>query len=610
MRNKTKKMTMFLTATAMTACLAVALPSVVASAEGETTETTTYTEIQSAGFYMEKGAQVRYDATNPGIRFVTYVTKAFYDSVFDVYSEAASIEFYTEIDRYGNTDSGELVTVYSSVDFETAFESADTVEYYGAITYENLDENLKAQAYAMELEAYAKCRVLDADGNVLTVDVEGTEKPVIIGAERVDSVRSMRLVSSALTLRSDYETGFTAEQKDIIEKYLGTINNSTDFNAYETVNESEDGLTCAMDGTITGSYNKAYVNSREVGTVADGVVTFDKAKVDALGLKLGESCTFMLFDDANNVYTSEFMYVTKVIENQYDFQIFAITTDRTENLTGYYVLKDNLTLNKAAFNLDGASGYEWHTRYDTTGGNVTTPDIGFAGTFDGRGCTLTSKGAVRMGLWGYLCNGATIKNVKIHFDPTSGTTIGSGNALTSPAAAKYLYSMIAVTTQEGDSAYESIENVYVDFDFTAASTANYALVYKCTKELKMKNVIVENANYDSTMINGVIFNIIVSGSLDSENYASRFENVYAIAGTADDPTTEDNEKVVVNIADWSAGTASSATVAGNDNMEDTGAKYQISTIYRYATLAELYDTLTDSNPLPWDLEDGALVWNQ
>ena len=600
MRNKTKKWTMFLTATAMTACLAVALPSVTASADGEDV---TYTEIQSAGFHMEKGAQVRYNAENPGIRFATNVTKAFYESVFDVYPEAASIEFYTEIDRHGNTDGNEVVTVYSSVDFETAFDSADTVQYYGAITYENLDDSLKAQAYAMELEAYAKCRVLDADGNVLMIDVDGTQKPVIIGARRVDSVRSMRLVSSALTLRADYETGFTTGQKDIIEKYLGNINNSTDFNAYETVNESEDGLTCAMDGTITGNYNKVYVNSREVGTVADGVVIFDKAKVDALGLKLGETCTFMLFDDANNVYTSEFMYVTKVLTEATDISVFSVNADRTEHITGYYVLGKDIQSAKQDFDQDPSTPkiYEFHTKYP---GAIwySAITVGFAGTLDGRGYQWRIEGPTEAGLFAYLAGGATIKNISFDFYSTQNyqNRTKTGNSVLAAD----------MTNKSGEKV--NIENTYIKISHNAyadhASTPyNKTIIFNRTACLYMENVVVENTLYKSTATSGVSVNggaLFFSdggrGSLTDEVYQdSRFQNVYVIAGTADE---------AADIARWGETASEKRIVAGNDTQGTAMGTYK--NVNRYATLADLYATFAESNPLPWNLVNGALVWNK
>ena len=103
----------------------------------------------------------------------------------------------------------------------------------------------------------------------------------------------------------------------------------------------------------------------------------------------------------------------------------------------------------------------------------------------------------------------------------------------------------------------------------------------------------------------------------------RFQNVYVIAGTADDPsTTDEDETVVPYMACWHT-TAWDTNkleirniVAGNDTPEsydNSGTMYyskQYNNIKRYVTLEDLYDTFTESNPLPWNLVDGALVWNQ
>lgn len=613
MRNKTKKWTMLLSAAAMTACLAVALPSVAASAEGETT---TYTEIQSDGFYMEKGAQVRLNATNPGIRFVTNVTKAFYDSVFDVYPTAASIEFYTEIDKYGNTDTGEAVEAISTVDFATEFETKETVKYNGAITYENLSADQKAAAYAMELEAYAKCRVLDAEGNVLT-DEEG--KSVIIGAKRVDPVRSMRLVASAATLDPNYETKYDTTEQGIIEKYLGTIDNSTDFNAYETINEAE-GVS-PMDGTVATNYTVAYVNSKEVGTVENGVVKFDKEKMEALASStLGYSGTLTLFDDQNNVYTSEFMYVTQVLTTGTDIGVFSVNTDRTEHITGYYVLGNNIQTSKTNLDQDSAtSGYQFHTKYGqgtsvigSTTVAASTITVGFVGTLDGRGYQWRIEGPGELGIFAYLGDGAVIKNIKIE---------------------SYSTQNIQNRTYVGNSvlAYKSagkvtLENVYVKISHNAFKTShNKYLIYTKDANLYMNNVVVENTVYNKAVVGGVLFHSDGGrGSLVSESYQnSRFQNVYVIAGTADDPsTTDEDETVVPYMACWHT-TAWDAKkeeirniVAGNDTPEsydNSGTMYyseQYNNIKRYVTLEDLYATFTESNPLPWNLVDGALVWNQ
>lgn len=602
MRNKTKKWTMLLSAAAMTACLAVALPSVAASAEGETTETT-YTEIQSDGFYMEKGAQVRLNATNPGIRFVTNVTKAFYDSVFDVYPTAASIEFYTEIDKYGNTDTGEAVKAISTVDFATEFETKETVKYNGAITYENLSADQKAAAYAMELEAYAKCRVLDAEGNVLT-DEEG--KSVIIGAKRVDSVRSMRLVASAATLDPNYETKYDTTEQGIIKKYLGTIDNSTDFNAYETINEAE-GVS-PMDGTVATNYTVAYVNSKEVGTVENGVVKFDKEKMEALtSSTLGYSGTLTLFDDQNNVYTSEFMYVTQVLTTGTDIGVFSVNADRTEHITGYYVLGNDIQSTKQNFDQDASTPklYEFHTKY-TSSTNYSAMTIGFAGTLDGRGCQWKIEGPTEAGLFAYLAGGAKIKNINFDFYSTQNyqnrTKMGNN--------------VLAATMTNTSGEAVNIENTYIKISHNAyanhaTSPYNKTLIFNKTAYLYMNNVVVENTLYKATANSGALF--FSDGgrySLTNESYQNgRFQNVYVIAGTADDPSTTDvDETVVADIARWSLSAAANRIVAGNDTQGTASFKYN--NIKRYVTLEDLYDTFTESNPLPWNLVDGALVWNQ
>lgn len=574
MKNSMKKILLSACLTACVGVAAVAVGSIsVAPAKAEVTEETNY-------FSMVNGAEVRAVTDSCGLRFTTNVgeymftvTWADYDAVSFGTLIAKNVTDVTSVDA--EVETSYLADIPCSK--ATAFTNG-VFTYTSAVVFNKADftETEWVQASAMELTARAYVKL--EKGGEITYEY----------ATAVDTTRSMRAVANMAILQG--------KDKGLLDGYVGTATRSTAFDAYETA-EAVDGVTpLTVAAVASKDYTQAYINAKRVGTVAGTAVSFDEASVEAMGLTLGEKYKLSLFDESNNVYSMELMYVTDKLTEGKDIKIFSVEKDWTEHLTGYYILGKNLSTGKSGFDMDSnVGGYQFHQRYDAKN---STLDLGFAGTLDGMGYTWEIQGRDTLGIFAYLAGGAVIKNINF--------TVGS--SFVSASDSVKTHSLLANNTA-GKGNMIKIENVYMKYTGLTDGTYNYSLIGTRQQDLFMSNVIVENQTFNPTKGGGVFF--FADAARNSlSTLTKRFSNVYAIAGTADDPLTDENEKVVANIADWSAGTATYAIVASNDSMSDTGASLQYNNIARYVTLADLFATFNESNPnpLPWNYSNDTLVW--
>lgn len=546
-------------------------------------------------FEMEDGAQVRKVPNSMGIRFVTNVGSEY---LSNLESDGATVSFGTLVSKSGDvtTIKADDPTTYLAdipCTKSANYDENGNFQYTAAIVYDKTEAFSDAQwlaACKMELTGLAYVKV-----------VKGEAQPQYYYAVANDTTRSMRAVANEAILQGEDESA--------LKKYLGETVRNTGFEAYE-IAEAVDGVVpMTLSGLGNSAYNQVYIGAKRVGTIAGNSVSFDAEKVEEMGLTLGEKYTLSFFDANSNVYSMKVMYVTDKLTTGTDMKVFNVGVEQTEHNKGYYILGNNIQSSKTNFDMDSsASGYQFHTKYGY-GNNVinsiatatSTIKVGFAGTLDGQGYQWRIEGPGELGLFAYLGDGAVIKNISIESYGTQ--NIQNRN---------YVGNNVLAYAMDGT---VKLDNVYIKVSHNAfSSNYNKSLLNTRGTNLYMNNVVVENTKHNAAVQGGVLFFADAGrGSLSSENYQNtRFNNVYVIAGTADDETTTDvDEKVVANMADWSGSKAENAIVAGNDLMSDTGATFQYNNVLRYVTMADLFATFTDENPnpLPWTWNGSALVWN-
>jgi len=371
-------------------------------------------------------------------------------------------------------------------------------------------------------------------------------------------------------------------------------------------------------------FGQAYIGAKRVGTVDGNTISFDESAVESMKLTLGEKYALSFFDESNNVYSMQMMYVTDKLTTGADMKVFNVGVDQTEHNKGYYILGNDIQSTKTSFDMDStASYYQFHTKYGyntsvINSGSVaaSTVKVGFAGTLDGQGYQWRIEGPGELGLFAYLGDGAMIKNISFDFYSTQNIQNRS-----------YVGNNVLAYGMDGR---VDLDNVHIKIAHNAYTSkgVNRYLIYNKGVNLYMNNVIVENTVYSKDCVGGVLFHSDAGrNNLANETYQnSRYKNVYVIAGTADDKTTTDvDETVVPYMTNWHLTYFDTSKlelryiVAGNDEIETyehtNGTTYesrQYKNVLRYVSLTDLFATFTETkpNPLAWDWNGTKLVWNK
>ncbi len=212
----------------------------------------------------------------------------------------------------------------------------------------------------------------------------------------------------------------------------------------------EEGITASDKGLIIGlSEDAEEILTRATaiydGTEGSSLVTYEDGRIVGLSAKtLGSEGNLLTIIKGGKKYTLEYMYVTRAIRNIYDLSedrnaapstvwynvaekhstyifempVVGITPATTRipilKIDGYYVLANNVDLGGLAYNTPGQkmpntirAGHAELRNPKDYGYNT---DVGFQGTFDGRGYTIENFTTWQGGMFGYI-NGGTIKNV-------------------------------------------------------------------------------------------------------------------------------------------------------------------------------------------------------
>ena len=389
-----------------------ALKPIQASAAITVDETT---KTASEGFVMSAGASVRRVDTNgdevndqAGIRFETNVSEDFESYLSTTYA-GATFEYGTLItaqnvlDKAGKTVIDMTVANKDALQCNNPTDEVEDGKFYGSVLYtsengvdwENLTDAQKLAIYKTELVARSYVKITQG------------EKVSYIYAKAEDTARSMRGVANAAILDND---------GDLLDGYIGEATRETSsFDYYNPdLNTGDIGVEELADGTYT-----AYVNAKLYGnvTVKDGAFALSN-----LSMAAGEH-SVSLFDANANVYSTPFVYPTKVLTKAEDLAMFDLknvyNTVATENWDGYYVLGNDID----------ASSYT-HKSIGYTGKLEIYNKVGLTGTFNGLGHQITglkfggnatqydgtanddSKKTMDYSLFGVI-SGGTVKNVGI-----------------------------------------------------------------------------------------------------------------------------------------------------------------------------------------------------
>ncbi len=358
-----------------------------------------------------------------GIRFLSYITDAYYEDLKAEYMGATEITMKSTVSKVvGQGQTAPAPFEYewdlTSLTLED-FDSDGIATFCHTINFGKLTgEDIKtASAFEMNADFY--------------IEIEnGGAEPVKVYAdnvEEVDTTRSMRQVAyMAYTTPSTEDFINPSYQEPMLTNYF-TLKDSVD--AVQDLDEPD---------TAISEFAPKGVTVDKIYSVDDLVITDVTAKKLA-----GESGVFteadanvgaikkiVYFDADNNAYPVNLRIVTKVIETEEDLKLFmsansAYTADLTANIwagngnnpwtdvksrKGYWFLNTDITV-------DGST---WETMYNHR--------YFENGVFDGNGHTLdiTYSTGWSFGVFGNVYN-SIIKNLKLNINAANGKINGNQN---------------------------------------------------------------------------------------------------------------------------------------------------------------------------------------
>ena len=204
----------------------------------------------------------------------------------------------------------------------------------------------------------------------------------------------------------------------------------------------------------------------------------------------------------------------------------------TKNITGYYVLGNDIDASNYVFDTQGYIAASW-----------TTESVGFNGTFDGRGYTIKNL------TFGSVDNTIYTDDTRGYWNYTSFNlfgVIGTKGTVKNFALTNVQYN---ITYPNMNAAYctglatcifagATVENVYIDLACVkggnAANTALWGVAYCIDNEAKMKNVMVDTlidvmSQGTTNIVNRTPFVGRVAPGDTVDAYTATFKDVYLIS---------------------------------------------------------------------------------
>ncbi len=438
------------------------------------------TDAETVSFGMKAGAAVRLTPNSTGLRFIAEMDDDKYASVIDatgetpVYKTGMSLGMvivptaYIENAPETTTDwlgyIGNKTKVTLDIPAEKVYEKDGSWCFNGVLTnisFNSLDIDFIGIAYSYDGTAYdyADFTIEDNSRNVglvasralndTTATYGATSEGILLDFVTDSLYRQAGIFAYETEDETLYYESYAAYQADT-EKVNGvadiqTVASSLDYTLeYIDVQDSVEFALADGEKTLTVNSLLAdadYSNLIEWSSSNENVATVEKGKITAVSG--GETTiTATLF---GKEYKTEVDIVTKYIESASDFTDLVTT----EDLNGYYVLTEDITLGAFAGLTSGT----------------------FTGIFDGRGHTI-SGATINPYLFAATAQDATIRNLSIVDSMTRGNPSGT------------LTNMF-----KGNS---KVENVYINLKQPrdVFTNAQGCLAYQNSGSLQLNNVIV------------------------------------------------------------------------------------------------------------------------
>lgn len=232
------------------------------------------------------------------------------------------------------------------------------------------------------------------DVAVSKINVKTNDGYVTVNGATVN--KSNKLVTEPVTVNADVVTSVGTVNVNIVINPPASVKLNTDHEIYVQEDGAVVGLT-ASDLAVVGDANTTLYDGGATLTYSNGVLS-GLASGKSVGTEYGFTAI-----TSDTIYEVKYLYVTKAITDEEGLKAMKCTvTDNkpSSRVEGYYVLANNIIASGTGYGY-GLDGKDFRS---TAGTN------GFAGTFDGRGHTISNLYAFRGGLFLHV-NGGTIKNV-------------------------------------------------------------------------------------------------------------------------------------------------------------------------------------------------------
>ncbi len=475
------------------------------------------------------GASVKYGDTleETGLRYTIEVDKTFYKDLGNgvVFGALISTKNYANSLQDGLvvSEGDENIADVRFIDDVTKFDTQQPADYpnyvyYASITYTFNDE-WKAEAiekYKPEMpnasdEEIFEIAKLEALSTYLVCRPYFVRANGEIEYANLSDARSMVKVANGAHIDGDPIDEY------FVGKYLSTLV------------ESESEVYVEKDGTVIGLSDADRTALTGASITADGIAEDIEFAIDNdvitnaetfLAGKEEGSYYYVTAFKGYEVYRIKYMYVTKAIDEASDLAVFVLNPQTAEHrLEGYYALAKDID----------ATGYKHGTHTFTSGGTTYSgsKDLGFSGTFDGNGHTISNFDSINNGLFGHA-TAPVIKNVSF-----VGVTITG-----------YYGTLFAHTINrdgwdgKGYTKEAIFENVYVQVEKCIWGNSKRIGILtnnNLPNSVRIENVVVEYTNakqdgvYDGVFAGTHEFGIIGGpGATNSMQKTLTFENTYAI----------------------------------------------------------------------------------
>ncbi len=308
-------------------------------------------------FYVENSASVRVDTS--GIRFVTYVDKAYHESL----TAQGTVTYYAKAKAVGGEEQTKEIPFTGKVNADGDY------ALYTYINFNNAETTMAEQIN----ELYAQDFTTSTYAKVVTT--EGTIYYQAYG----DVSRSMRAVGNEAYLNWTEADGYA---QNALTKYFTEGNRSTEVTAY------------ALDTGKVAFQMPEYTCTTESVTAYVGAQKHTASYNAASNSYIIENCTTT--EENLSIFTADgTVYSTKIAAG---IEINNTTIDTVRTATsGNLVLTEDIDMN----------GLSW------------TSGTTFTGTIDGQGHKISNFSSAPwpttfMGIIQYAGTGATIKNLDVH----------------------------------------------------------------------------------------------------------------------------------------------------------------------------------------------------